>query len=101
MFEPFDEEKFKRDKEEYMQKISCGVDDNQVVKPQHYERWTIEPVTFIMTNDMEFWRGNVIKYVSRAGFKNNEVEDLRKAQRYLQMRINQLTGKEITDDGTR
>ena len=71
---------------------------DQVLKPDHYERWVVEPVTFIMTNDMEFWRGNVIKYVARAGYKNDEVEDLRKAQRYLQMRINQLEGRQITDE---
>ena len=38
--------------------------NDQVVHPKHYERWAIEPVTFIMlNNDFEFWRGNVIKYV--------------------------------------
>ena len=71
---------------------------DQVVKPNHYERWTIEPVTFVMTNDMEFWRGNVIKYVARAGFKDDEIQDLEKAKRYIDMRINQLEGKQITDE---
>lgn len=72
--------------------------DDMVVKPSHYERWNIEPVTFIMLNDMEFWRGNVIKYVARAGFKDDEIQDLLKAKRYIDMRINQLeNGKEITD----
>ena len=82
---------------------------DQVVKPHHYERWNIEPVTFIMTNDMEFWRGNVIKYASRAGFKqygdlslaDSEVVDLQKVIRYCEMRINQLQQKEITEHGTR
>lgn len=72
--------------------------DDMVVKPSHYERWNIEPVTFIMLNDMEFWRGNVIKYIARAGFKDDEIQDLLKARRYIDMRINQLeNGKEITD----
>lgn len=73
-----------------------------VNKPEHYARWAVEPVTFIMRNDMEYWRGNVIKYVSRAGYKAKEgmtqeeaeMEDLRKAQRYLEMRINQILGKD-------
>ena len=84
-------------------------DDNIVVKPSHYERWNIEPVTFIMTNDMEFWRGNIIKYVARAGFKqygdlssaHSEIIDLQKSIRYAEMRINQLQQKEITEHGTR
>lgn len=84
-------------------------DDNIVVKPSHYERWNIEPVTFIMINDMEFWRGNIVKYVARAGFKqygdlssaHSEVIDLQKAIRYCEMRINQLQQKEITEHGTR
>jgi hypothetical protein len=79
--------------------------DDIVVKPGHYERWNIEPVTFIMLNDMEFWRGNIIKYASRAGFKqygdlssaHSEIIDLQKVIRYAHMRINQLQQKEITD----
>jgi hypothetical protein len=71
---------------------------DQVLKPEHYERWEIEPVTFIMLNNMDFWRGNVIKYVARAGFKDDEIQDLEKAKRYIDMRINQLEGKQITDE---
>lgn len=69
--------------------------DDQVVHPNHYERWAVEPVTFIMDNGLEFWRGNVIKYVMRAGLKEgqSEVTDLQKAKRYIEMRINQLEGK--------
>jgi hypothetical protein len=72
-----------------------------VVKPSHYTRWVIEPITFIMRNKMEFWRGNCIKYMCRAGFKTydgqdavqSEITDLRKAIRYAEMRINQLNGE--------
>lgn len=75
---------------------------DKVNKPSHYERWQIEPVSFIMQNSFEFWRGNIIKYASRAGFKNydgldqveSEITDLRKVMRYAEMRINQLEGRE-------
>jgi len=40
-----------------------------VVRPSHYARYLIEPVTFIMRNGFEFWRGNIVKYASRAGHK--------------------------------
>ena len=77
--------------------------DDIVTKPHHYTKWHIEPITFIMGNSMEFWRGNIIKYVSRAGAKTydnqtnvqSEITDLRKAQRYCEMRINSLEGREL------
>jgi len=97
--------------EEYKNKMDT---DKIVVKPSHYERWDIEPVTFIMINNMEFWRGNIIKYAARAGYKdyvglntsrseviNSEIIDLQKVIRYAEMRINQLQEKDITEHGTR
>jgi len=75
---------------------------DNVNSPSHYSKWPVEPIIFIMHNSMEFWRGNVIKYVSRAGSKKypklnkaqSEIEDLKKAIRYCEMRINVLEGKE-------
>ena len=46
-----------------------------VREPQHYSRLVIEPIEFIMRNKFEFWRGNIIKYVVRAGFKSYEGKD--------------------------
>lgn len=76
-------------------------DDNIVEKPSHYANWPVEPITYIMRNGMEFWRGNIIKYATRAGLKQydgmghveSEVTDLRKVIRYAEMRINQLNGE--------
>jgi len=76
-----------------------------VVKPEHYTRWSVEPIVFIMENDIEFWRGNIIKYTMRAGFKrydnqdqiSSEITDLRKVIRYSEMRINQLEGRKAND----
>lgn len=72
-----------------------------ITKPQHYTRWPIEPIAFIMRNNFEFWRGNIVKYVSRAGYKlydgqsetESEITDLKKVIRYAEMRINQLQGE--------
>lgn len=72
-----------------------------VNKPSHYANWAIEPITYIMRNGMEFWRGNLIKYSTRAGFKrydgmscvDSEITDLKKVIRYAEMRINQLNGE--------
>tara|TARA_R110000765_G_scaffold280738_3_gene378178 strand:- start:432 stop:743 length:312 start_codon:yes stop_codon:yes gene_type:complete len=73
-----------------------------VDEPQHYLRWKIEPITYIMRNGFDFWRGNIIKYASRAGYKlyegkdsvESETIDLKKVIRYAEMRINQLNGEE-------
>ena len=75
--------------------------DDKVHKPSHYTKWKIEPITYIMRNGMEFWRGNIIKYASRAGAKaydgmdivESEITDLEKVRRYAEMRINQLKGE--------
>jgi len=67
-----------------------------IVKPAHYTKWQIEPINFIMRNNMPFWMGNVVKYCMRADDKNG-IEDLRKAIRYIEFRIRQLEGEvEIT-----
>tara|TARA_A100001011_G_C14299533_1_gene840089 strand:+ start:936 stop:1187 length:252 start_codon:yes stop_codon:yes gene_type:complete len=76
-----------------------------ITKPKHYEQYIIEPISFIMKNGLEFWRGNVIKYCVRAGSKmydgmdkvQSEITDLQKCIRYCEMRINQLEGKEPND----
>jgi hypothetical protein len=43
---------------------------------------------------LNFNRGNILKYVARAGKKNDELQDLRKALDYLQREINYLEDKQ-------
>lgn len=62
-----------------------------VHRPNHYARFKREPVEFIMENDLPFWCGSVIKYVLRYDAKDG-IQDLRKARRYLDMKIKQLEG---------
>lgn len=50
--------------------------------PDHYSRWKIQPWDFISQNNLDFMRGNVIKYLMRYDAKNG-VEDLEKARVYL------------------
>lgn len=86
---------------DYIALIKREEEEAHVVRPYHYSKWAIEPITYIMRNGMEFWRGNIIKYASRAGSKtydgmdqvNSEITDLKKVIRYCEMRINQLEGK--------
>jgi len=84
--------------EDYMtRRLEQAEQQPDVIKnPRHYEQYEFEPVSFIMKNELSFWMGNVIKYVMRAGTKDDtdEVQDLKKAVRYIEMRINQLEGRE-------
>lgn len=71
--------------------------------PDHYSCYVVEPAEYIMVNDMEFWRGSIIKYASRAGkkeypnldAKESERLDLLKAMRFCEMRLNVLNDEGI------
>ena len=52
----------------------------------HYQKYKIPPVEFIMKNNVPYVEGNVIKYVMRFRDKNG-LEDLLKARQYLDMLI--------------
>ena len=62
-----------------------------IARPAHYARFPIEPLTFIMANKLPYWTGNVVKYVCRAPHKHvDEGEDIRKAIRYCEMRLQEI-----------
>jgi len=63
-----------------------------IARPHHYARYAIEPITFIMANDLPFCVGNVVKYVLRYDAKNGR-EDLLKARRYLDMILEDMDRK--------
>lgn len=64
--------------------------------PTHYNVGRIEVIDAI-----EAWgwgdgfnRGNAIKYIARAGHKDSEIEDLKKAAWYIQREIERLEKEE-------
>lgn len=63
--------------------------------PGHYNSGTIEVTNFITDQKLDFPKGNVVKYVARAGKKDpaTEIQDLEKAAAYLQMAHNLANGK--------
>ena len=50
----------------------------------HYSRMQIQPIDYIVQNDIPYREANVIKYVTRHKFKNGK-EDIDKAIHYLEM----------------
>lgn len=62
-----------------------SANDNQI-GGQHYYKKTIQPWDFIAANELGYFEGNVVKYVSRWRDKGG-VQDLHKAAHYLQKLI--------------
>lgn len=54
-----------------------------VNSPGHYNTGRIEVIDAIDDWQLGFYEGNIIKYVARARHKGRELEDLKKAQWYL------------------
>ncbi|MCR4942038.1 MAG: DUF3310 domain-containing protein [Campylobacter sp.] len=60
----------------------------------HYKKMIIQPVDFILKNNIGFCEGNVIKYVCRYQAKNG-LQDLEKAKHYLEILIENYKTKEL------
>ena len=63
--------------------------------PEYYRRGPIQPWDFIRSQELNFHLGNVIKYVCRAGHKDDDIEDLSKAIHYLSNEIEFRTSQRI------
>ena len=72
---------------------------SHVNSPKHYNKGKIEVIEYIEDQDLGFCLGNAIKYISRAGSKQDfegqdqitkTVEDLRKAIWYIERRIMEI-----------
>ena len=59
---------------------------DNINRPDHYLQGLIQPIDFIMGQEMDFCAGNVVKYVTRHKYKNG-LEDLKKAEFYLKKLI--------------
>ena len=55
-----------------------------MASPSYYTRGTLEVWDFIREQDLNYFLGNAIKYICRAGYKDSKVEDLKKAIHYLE-----------------
>ena len=68
---------------------------------RHYRMLDIEPIEYIMSNNLDFCSANIVKYASRWRFKGDPVGDLRKVIRYAEILINEHNKELInTHEGT-
>ena len=52
----------------------------------HYKDKAIQPIVYILANNLGFCAGNVVKYITRYKEKNG-IEDLKKAKHYIDLLI--------------
>ena len=63
--------------------------------PSSYQRGSIQVWDFVRDKELNFHLGNVIKYVCRAGHKDDDIEDLSKAIHYLSNEIEFRTSQRV------
>lgn len=65
-------------------KIAAAMAKDIQVGGDHYRQGSIQPIEFIMANDLGFVEGCVVKYVTRHKRKGGK-EDIKKAIHYLEI----------------
>lgn len=71
--------------------------NNDTINPSYYKEGKIEVIDFIEDKELNYHRGNAVKYIVRAGKKDptKEIEDLQKAIWYLNREIERLNNAEL------
>ena len=59
----------------------------------HYKDRVIQPIDYIVKNNLDFLEGNVVKYITRHKTKNG-IEDIRKVIHYAELILEKKYGKE-------
>lgn len=62
-----------------------------MAQPNYYNRGRIPVWDFIRDQELDFHKGNAIKYICRAGYKGSAIEDIEKAIHYLENELQHLT----------
>ena len=91
--------KLKQDKEEYQElmkgtyEYEYGKATDKQVGGSHYKDCVIQPVDYIVKNNLDFLEGNVVKYITRHKLKGG-VEDIKKVIHYAELILELRYGKE-------
>jgi len=77
---------------DYFDKVKSAKDIQ--VGGSHYKDLKIQPSDYIYENNLNWYQGNAIKYLSRYNSKNSDtakqIEDLNKAIHYIQLLIEKI-----------
>ena len=74
--------------------------NDPVNHPSHYTQGKIETIDFIQDKNLNFCRGNAVKYIIRAGLKDpeKEIEDLEKAIFYIKAEIKDIQNRKNQEE---
>ena len=71
--------------------FECVAEEKEMVNhPSHYNIGKYEAIDVIEDWQLNFNLGNTVKYISRAGHKDDIVQDLKKALWYLEREIKRI-----------
>ena len=90
MFKPLDDAIAKLSKSIDELENNSNVTDDPVNHPSHYTDGGIETIDFIEAKQLPYHLGNAVKYISRAGKKDDAIKDLKKAIWNVDRYIKQL-----------
>ena len=62
------------------------LEKEEITSPNHYRNGKVEPLDYIIANELDFLEGNIVKYITRHTYKGG-VNDLLKARTYLEKLI--------------
>lgn len=72
---------------------------DNIKRPSHYvDGRKYEPKDVIRDWSLNFNLGSAVKYISRAGRKDDIIQDLRKAQEFIQFEIDAITEERGKDN---
>jgi hypothetical protein len=72
--------------------------NDMVNHPPHYTSHPSGVETITITEHMGFCLGNAVKYIMRADYKGNKLEDLKKARWYIDREIDRIQSIDISTD---
>lgn len=67
-----------------------------IKEPPHYANNKIQPIDYIVSNNLTYCEGNVVKYITRWRGKGG-IEDLKKAKQYIDFIIEKEAVPKVTD----
>ena len=73
--------------------------NSAVNHPKHYAYSKFEPKDVIREWGLNFNLGNAVKYIARAGRKDDIVQDLEKAKQYLEFEIEAIKAERENKNG--
>ena len=68
------------------------MEDKNPIDPEHYKRLNPQPIDIVEAWGLDYHLGSALKYLSRAGHKNDEIQDLEKCIWFIRRKIQKLKG---------